>query len=123
MRDVVFITILLFWVIKLDAQSAFTKHLIIGTETGGAIATYIDPNTDEKSREYTLRFGPHIGVFLTPRLVAGAFGSYEWHRSDIDPDHPELYGLGGYLRYYLPLFNKEPWKGYLLPLSTTTHSI
>jgi hypothetical protein len=117
MRLAIFTLFLFSGSYTLFSQDEITKILIIGTETGGAVATYIDPNTDEKSREYSLRFGPHLGAFLNPRMVVGAFGAYEWHRSDFGPDHPELFELGGYFRYYVPVkvLQKEPWKGYFLP--------
>jgi hypothetical protein len=86
------------------SQETAKKRLFVGTELGIGVGTYKDWGTGEKYRESVFRFGPQLGWFLTPRLVAGLSGEHEWHSSNyLEELNPPLYGAGAFMRHYFDI--------------------
>jgi hypothetical protein len=90
--------------LQAPSQEIAKKCLLVGTELGIGVGTYKDWATGEKHRESAFRFGPQLGLFLTPRLVAGLSGEYGWHGSNYLEDvYPPHYGAGTFMRYYFDI--------------------
>lgn len=81
----------------------YQKKLLLGSEIGGTLLDAKDPNVSGKSYNLlNIRLGPHVGWFISKRFVLGIGGEYEFVKSNFT-SRPPLYGLGVYLRYYLPI--------------------
>lgn len=83
-------------------QEAARKRLLLGTELGVSVQTYTDWwGQGEKYRQSAFRFGPQLGIFLTPSIVhcklnflvfwEGCFGGRQCALQALEPLHPKAW--------------------------------
>lgn len=95
---------------KIQSQDTIRKKILVGIETGAAGLNARDRDTGKKYKAYSLRLAPYVGVFFFKnRVNVGITGEYSFYKSNFDKK-PRTYGLGAFVRYYLPIIDYLPRK-------------
>lgn len=108
MRKIIILTILslCFCTVIFSQQAINKKHLLLGTELGFSHLFIRNPDTEEVSKNFSMRWNPYLGYFFTQRLALGATGTYEFTRGNIS-SHDSAYGMGAFIAYSLPLRSEK----------------
>ncbi len=82
------------------------NSIFIGTSSGGFVAYYREPLTNQKLIESQMQIDPRIGYFPTRFLAIGATYTYGWRGGNVSP-HFHWHEVGGFARFYLFMKNRD----------------
>ncbi len=82
------------------------NSIFIGTSSGGVVAYYREPLTNQKLIESQIQIDPRIGYFPTRFLAIGATYTYGWRGGNVSP-HFHWHEVGGFARFYLFMKNRD----------------
>ncbi len=101
-------------------RNKIEKNIIFGMHTGGEGTQYKDPVSSEEFKHSIVYLEPYLGYFFNRNFGVGTIFGYNRFRSSFSEDY-DLFEIGGFARYYIPIGLNPDWPISMLFLSELSY--